>query len=80
MCDLQLSSRLRSKSQFCLREPADYFCMQIASVKAAGAIILAKGTMSEWAFSAVHSIGSGAPKDPDTLCGTILGTSGLCYL
>lgn len=33
--------------------------MQVAKIKAGGAIIIAKATMSEWAFSAVNSIGSG---------------------
>ncbi|KAK9792039.1 hypothetical protein WJX73_000584 [Symbiochloris irregularis] len=53
-------------------------CTVIKKIKAQGAIIIAKTTMSEWAFSAVHSIGSvfGVVRNPYDLDRSTGGSSG----
>ena len=68
--------------------------LQVAKLKAAGAVILGKGNMGEWAFSPTFSISSvaGAVRNPYDLDRTPAGSSGgpaagfrtsnliLCYL
>ena len=53
-------------------------CVQVARLKAAGALVLGKGNMGEWAFSPTFSISSvaGAVRNPYDLDRTPAGSSG----
>lgn len=52
--------------------------MQVSKLKAAGAVILGKGNMGEWAFSPTFSISSvaGVVRNPYDLDRTPAGSSG----
>lgn len=52
--------------------------VQVALLKAAGAIVLGKGNMGEWAFSPIFSISSvaGIVRNPYDLDRTPAGSSG----
>ena len=52
--------------------------VQVARLKAAGAIVLGKGNMGEWAFSPIFSISSvaGVVRNPYDLDRTPAGSSG----
>lgn len=57
---------------------SDSVCLKVARLKGAGALLLGKGNMGEWAFSPTFSLSSiaGAVRNPYDLDRTPAGSSG----